>query len=266
MQSTVTRNSRSGKSKPGAKKSKSPGGDKTPSGRSPATKRPKSGAPVKKRAVQTPSATPVKRKPLAKPVVMPKKSASVPPAAKKKTKPVKEKTLKPQKPSPAPVESSTKSEKRTFKRRVETAAEPLAPVRRRKKTSAASDSSAEIFSPSPAEDFSPVADFIEEDTLETIEDEEIVADDLELGSLDIPIELLDPDLVDIPKPAPPKPKPKPPASERRERTCASCGGMFFWLSVEGLCFSCLKRRLAQRRRDDETAPTYEAPSEEEDES
>lgn len=197
---------------------------------------------------------------------MPKKSASVPPAAKKKSKPVKEKAVEPKKPLPASVESAPKSEKRASKRRAEASPEPIAPVRRRKKSAANSDSPDGIFNPSPAEDFSPVADFIEEDALEPIEDEELVADDLELVHLDIPIDLLDSDLVDIPKPAPPKPKPKPPASERRERACASCGGMYFWLSVEGLCFSCLKKRLAQRRRDDETAPTYEAPSEEEEES
>ncbi|MDD5089150.1 MAG: hypothetical protein PHI18_10195, partial [bacterium] len=141
---------------------------------------------------------------------------------------------------------------------MEQSAEPAPSVSRRKKAPAESEPQKGIFAAPPIEEFSPVADFIEEDTLEPIEDEELVADDLELGHLEIPIELLDPDLVEIPKPALPKPKPKPVTSERRERACASCGGMFFWLSVEGFCFSCLKKRLAQRRRDDETAPTYEA--------
>lgn len=278
MQPTVTRSSRSRKTaKSAAKKTRAPGGEKAKSSHPPAAKRPKTGGltppHAKKRTVKALPAAPAKRKPQAKIAVMTKKTVAAQPAAKKKIKSAKEKAAETVKSSAAQESHPSgdgvlKPEKRSSRRRV--SAEPAAPPRSRKKLPPDSEPIKALFEPPlvpPVEEFGAVADFIEEDALEPEVDEELIGGELELDHLEIPIELLDPNLVDVPKPAtPPKPKPKPLASERRERACAACGQMFFWLSVEGLCFSCLKRRLAQRRREDETVPTYEAPPEEEEES
>jgi hypothetical protein len=91
----------------------------------------------------------------------------------------------------------------------------------------------------------------------TLEPDDIIApDDLALVDLEIPIDFLDPDLIDIAapiKPAAPKPpKPKPPKADRRQVPCSGCGQTVGWLSVEGLCFNCLKKKIAAKRRDDET--------------
>ena len=103
------------------------------------------------------------------------------------------------------------------------------------------------------------------EALPEAQDELLVPEDIELDPLEIPLELLDPDLVDVPRPqTPPRPKPKPARSERRMQQCAACGGMFQWVSVERLCFSCLKRKLSQRKREDESYSGY--PSEPEEES
>lgn len=91
-------------------------------------------------------------------------------------------------------------------------------------------------------------------------------EELTIEPLELPLELLDPELVDVPRPvSPPKPKPKPVAGKRQQK-CANCGTMYAWLSVEQLCFVCLKKKLAQRKREDETYPGFTGEPEEEEEA
>ncbi len=93
---------------------------------------------------------------------------------------------------------------------------------------------------------------------------EALDDELAMDPMEMPLELLDPDLVEVPRPtAAPKPKP---VTSRRLQTCAGCGNRFPWLSVEQLCFNCLKRKLAQRKREDETYPGFTGEVEEEEET
>jgi hypothetical protein len=100
--------------------------------------------------------------------------------------------------------------------------------------------------------FEPIIEEFLDDDVPGADDDAAIPEDLELDPLEIPLELLDPELVDVPRPSvPPKPKPKLPRSERRPQNCAGCGGQYTWLSVDGLCFSCLKKKLAARKRDDE---------------
>ena len=119
----------------------------------------------------------------------------------------------------------------------------------------------------PKEDLDVVEEYLEESI--ALEDDELVIPeelDIELDPMEIPLELLDPELVDVPRPTPPpKPKPKLPKAERRAQTCAGCGQSFPWLSVEGLCFNCLKKKLAQRKRDDDGFTSYASEPEEDDE-
>jgi hypothetical protein len=130
----------------------------------------------------------------------------------------------------------------------------------------------EILTPSslpPSDQPGVEADLVEEyieDDLALEEDALIVPDDIELDPIGIPLTLLDPELVDVPRPTPPKPKPKVTKTERRTHTCAGCGGTFIWLSVDGLCFSCLKRKLSQRKREDEGFSGFTPEAEEDDES
>lgn len=115
----------------------------------------------------------------------------------------------------------------------------------------------------------PEADLVEEyieDDLVLEEDALVVPDNIELDPIGIPLTLLDPELVEVPRPTPPKPKPKISRAERRAHTCTGCGGTFIWLSVDGLCFSCLKRRLSQRKREDEGFTAFTPEAEEDDES
>ena len=119
----------------------------------------------------------------------------------------------------------------------------------------------------PKQDLDVVEEYLEESIL--LEDDEIAIPDeldIELDPMEIPLALLDPELVDVPRPTPPpKPKPKLPKAERRTQNCAGCGQQYQWLSVEGLCFSCLKKKLAQRKRDDDGFTSYTHEPEEEDE-
>jgi hypothetical protein len=110
-----------------------------------------------------------------------------------------------------------------------------------------------------------VEEYIESD-LNLDEEELVVPDEIELDPIGIPITLLDPELVDVPRPAPPKSKPKIVRTERRPQVCAGCGGTFIWLSVDGLCFSCLKRKLSQRKRDDDSFSGFTPEAEDDDES
>jgi hypothetical protein len=97
-------------------------------------------------------------------------------------------------------------------------------------------------------------DFLEalDDDLPLDDEDELNPDAIDIDPLDVPLELLDPELVEVPRPAlPPKPKPKPPRSERRQQKCDGCGQLYGWLSVEKLCFNCLKKKLSQRKSPDE---------------
>ena len=97
---------------------------------------------------------------------------------------------------------------------------------------------------------------------EEAEDEE-APDEMALDPLELPLELLDPELVEVPRPAAPKHKQKVSTANRRQQACANCGNKFTWLSVEQLCFNCLKRKLAQRKREDESYSGFTPEAEEE---
>jgi hypothetical protein len=92
---------------------------------------------------------------------------------------------------------------------------------------------------------------------EPLMEDDLIAPD-ELDPLELPLELLDPELIDITRPSAPHSPSKPKAhkGERRLQKCALCGGMFGWLSVDQHCFSCLKRAIAKRKRDDESYSDY----------
>ena len=95
-------------------------------------------------------------------------------------------------------------------------------------------------------------------------EEEESPDEMALDPLELPLELLDPELVEIPHPSsPPKPKQKIATANRRQQACSHCGNMFTWLSVEQLCFNCLKKKLAQRKREDESYSGFTPEAEEE---
>lgn len=95
---------------------------------------------------------------------------------------------------------------------------------------------------------SPTEEFLVEDMEgeEEIEEADDLIDDLDPVSGTL---ILDPDLIGPPAPAPLPPRPKrlPP----RQQTCVDCGQQFGWLSIERVCFNCLKRRVAARKRDED---------------
>jgi len=103
--------------------------------------------------------------------------------------------------------------------------------------------------------------FADELMQDYVMDDEPAREELSREPLELPLELLDPELVEVPRPTP-KPKPKP-VTSKRQQACQACGNTFPWLSVEQLCFTCLKRRLAQRKREDETYPGFTGEVEEE---
>jgi len=95
-------------------------------------------------------------------------------------------------------------------------------------------------------------------------EEEEIQDEMALDPLELPLELLDPELVEVPRPsATPKPKQKVATANRRQQACANCGNTFNWLSVEQLCFNCLKKKLSQRKREDESYSGFTPEAEEE---
>ena len=95
-------------------------------------------------------------------------------------------------------------------------------------------------------------------------EEEEIQDEMALDPLELPLELLDPELVEVPRPAaPPKAKQKVATANRRQQPCANCGNMYTWLSVDQLCFNCLKKKLAQRKREDESYSGFTPEAEEE---
>lgn len=114
----------------------------------------------------------------------------------------------------------------------------------------------------------PIHEFLADDlpTADEIEEDDVVIpEDLsELDPLDLPLALLDPDLLEVPRPVgPPRPKPKP-RVERQPKQCASCKGMFAWLSVDRICFNCLKKKLAAKKREDEAYGGFTPEPEEDD--
>jgi hypothetical protein len=115
----------------------------------------------------------------------------------------------------------------------------------------------------PKDEPDAVEEYLEAD-LSLEEDALIIPEDIVLDPDGLPLPLLDPELVEVPRPVTPKPKPKITRSDRRPQVCAGCGGTFTWLSVENLCFSCLKRKLAQRKREDESYTGFTPEPEEED--
>ncbi|MCC6476837.1 hypothetical protein IT157_07240 [bacterium] len=99
---------------------------------------------------------------------------------------------------------------------------------------------------------SPTEEFLVEDMDEIVEEDEDVEpilDDLDpfAGTL-----LLDPDLIEAPITSS---APTPPVHTKRLtpriQNCADCGGQFGWLSIEKLCFNCLKKKVSQRKKDED---------------
>ncbi|MBU0507829.1 hypothetical protein KKH27_03185 [bacterium] len=275
MPSTATRTPGTAKSsKPVGRKTKTSGeaGSRTSSGR--ATRPPKldTKAPSKrlpKSAAKSKPTPSVRRKPDQTAANATKKSLPMETTVKKKAIPRTK-----SKDHPAASKSraagmsvaEVKATKRTAQPRKATSTESVLRTPPRKKPGGTHPGET-LFEPIPAtksEVLAPVEAFLEEDQDLVLEDEEeIVSGEIELDPMGIPIELLDPDLAEVPKP---KLKPKPVKVERCERPCAGCGGKYTWLSVDGYCFSCLKRRLAQRKRDDESVTTYEPEADDDSES
>ncbi|MBK6766622.1 MAG: hypothetical protein IPG71_10000 [bacterium] len=87
------------------------------------------------------------------------------------------------------------------------------------------------------------------DEIGDAEDPEVL-DDLDPFSSTI---ILDPDLPG-PPPAPSAAVPLPPRPKRlapRMQVCVDCRQPYGWLSIEKVCFNCLKKRVAQRKKDED---------------
>lgn len=108
--------------------------------------------------------------------------------------------------------------------------------------------------PARARKRSATEEFLEEDMeeIEEVEDPEVL-DDLDPFASTI---ILDPDLPGPPPvplaattaaPLPPRPKRLAP----RMQVCVDCGQQYGWLSIEKVCFNCLKKRVAQRKKDED---------------
>jgi hypothetical protein len=145
---------------------------------------------------------------------------------------------------------------------------PPSPSRRGRRPVASTEAREMLATVSPATRDAPEADVVEEyieSSLVLEEEGLVVPDDIELDPIGIPLTLLDPELVDVPRPTLPKPKSKITRTERRPQACAGCGQTFVWLSVDGYCFSCLKRKLSQRKREDESFSGFTPEAEDDDE-
>ncbi len=96
---------------------------------------------------------------------------------------------------------------------------------------------------------SATEEFLEEDSEESEETEDVeILDDLDPFTSTL---ILDPELSG-PPPAPVAPlPPRPKRLAPRLQTCVDCGQQFGWLSMEKVCFACLKRRVAQRKKDED---------------
>jgi hypothetical protein len=297
MSATTNRGSRTTKSqtksaahKPVPKKAAPPVKKKTmPAKSSPRVEPVKKSAavPAKPKAAKV-AASPVKAVPAKTPAPAPKKKAVLIPAEEPKKKivraaaekapvtPPKDKPVKAVKEETPPAEIKVKSG-RPPKIVAEKPAEAPKPRGRRKLSEAGEAGAGEKTREKPpstrapkVKNFEPDDEFIDEDPLAIDEEEDILIppDAIELDPLEIPLELLDPELVEVPRPTiPNKPKPRPVKSERKPQKCAQCGGMFPWLSVDGLCFNCLKKKLAARKREDESYSSgFGGSSESEDDS
>jgi len=183
-----------------------------------------------------------------------KEAESVKKAAKAEAKPAEHdvRPVSPPEPEPESLEEEAPKKKRGRKPKSETGEKPVR---------------ARSGRPPKAKPLDPIEEFLAEDipAPEEIEEDAVIPEDLaELDPLDIPLVLLDPELVEVPRPVgPTRPKPKP-RVERHPKQCASCGQMFTWLSVDQLCFNCLKRKLAAKKREDEAYGGYTETSEEDD--
>jgi hypothetical protein len=208
-------------------------------------------SPVVKKAAKTlaKAASVAKQRSAAK-----KPIAAKQPAAEKKTKP----TLK-----SAILEKTPVSRKRAKSVLVEqTIVSPATPdesvlKKRGRKAKSAEMDSTESKAKTPRKKHLTVKslteEFLEEATLIIVDDDDLDPNLVDLDPLDAPV-VLDPEIIDSeplikPRPAAP-PKPKTGKLAPRTHTCARCGGKFPWISAEKLCFSCVKKNIAQKRSDD----------------
>ena len=244
----------------------------------------KKAAPARKKSVRMRAAAkPVKKDR----IVREKKTTAKPKTTKAQAVPVKKKPAAAavqERKKTRPAEKAKLDKSKLAKAAVAKSASkaPLAPekrpVLRKRKPSGPSPLAAVLREDDPLlepdalepEVFDPEASLIEPDEIGLEIEPEVLlpAEDLPIEGLDIPLELWDPELLDVnrPPPAPKPPKPKPAKADKRQQQCQNCGATFTWLSVDGLCFTCLKRRVAQRRREDESYSGFTAEAEDDDES
>ncbi len=96
---------------------------------------------------------------------------------------------------------------------------------------------------------SATEEFLEEDMEETEEVEDVeILDDLDPFASTL---ILDPELAGPPPAPPAQLPPRPKRLAPRMQVCADCGQQFGWLSIEKVCFNCLKKRVAQRKKDED---------------
>ena len=178
-------------------------------------------------------------------------------------------------PADAPRAKGASVEKQAKVRAPKAAAKPVAaeaelkPAPGRRKRGAETDANA-LQNKATRGSRSKTFGFDDELMQDYVMDEDVAPEELDeelaMEPMELPLELLDPELIEVPRPASvPKPKPKPVAS-KRQQVCASCGNTYTWLSVEQFCFSCLKKKLAQRKREDESYPGFTGEAEEEEDA
>jgi hypothetical protein len=259
MSHTATRSSRSGKpSKTGERKSahKTAGKSKTPSSAARSSRTVEKTMHTPKTSKTVRSKTKPKRETK---VEKPKKAAKPVAAPKTRVRPKKARAEEPRLQQAKAVAESPVKPPAVRRGRPSTKKEPAQEMPREKRLAVSP-----LLPDVPKDEADAVEEYLEDD-LSLEEDDLVIPGDIELDPAGLPLELLDPELVDVPRPTTPKPKPKITKSERRPQVCAGCGGTFTWLSVDNLCFSCLKRKLAQRKRDDESYTGFTPEPEEEDE-
>jgi hypothetical protein len=248
----------------------------------------KKAAPPRKKTVRVRAAKPVKKDR----IVREKKTTAKTKTTKTSAVPAKKKPA----PAAADVHKKARHEEKTEKAKpakskpVKAVVEKIAPKIPMAPEKLRSTHKRKPTGPSPLEDalrendpllepdvlehevFDPDVPLIEPDEMDLVLEPEALlpAVDLPIEDLDIPLELWDPELLDVtrpaPAPAPKPPKPKPPKADKRQQRCQNCGATFTWLSVDGLCFNCLKKKVAQKRREDETFSGFTHEAEDDDES
>ena len=95
-------------------------------------------------------------------------------------------------------------------------------------------------------------EFLEEEPVIEVDEDDLDPELVDLDPLD-EIVVLDPEIVDesVSKPkTPAQPKTKGGKLAPRLLTCIHCGESFPWLSTDGYCFNCLKKKIAQKRNDE----------------